>query len=172
MQIVNSLPRLQNIPMPSRRIMIIGIASLSAAVLASLLFNAVSAQALSPVHHAKGTGIASGKVYLSAAGAAAADSAASAPAPMHEITIANNGLVLLRGALVTSISGDSIRMTVPFGGGVFTWLLKTNAGTKFITREGEEETLADIQVGDVITASGKLAGAGSTPVIQVQFVHE
>lgn len=172
MQIVNTFPRLKNISLPSRRIVIIGVASLSAAVLASLFFNAVSAQALSPVHRAKGAGTASNKVYLSAAAAAAASSSTSADTTTREIHIANNGLVLLRGALVTSVSGASIRVKIPFGGKDFTWALQANSATQFITRAGEEEGLADIQVGDIITASGKLAGGGKEPVIIVQFVHE
>ena len=174
MEIINTFSPLQRISMPSRRILITAAASLSAILVTSLFFKAVSAQALSPAHHVTGSASDPQKVYLSAAGAAAAAPAATVatPTPTREIHIANNGLALLRGALVTSVSDDSIRVTVPFGGEDFIWVLQTSSGTKFITRDGEEEGLADIQAGDSITATGKLAGGGKEPIVIAQFVHE
>jgi hypothetical protein len=109
-------------------------------------------------------------VYLGGHGAVAATSTQSIPT--HEMNIANNGLVLLRGAHVDSISGSELHVSMSWGGSNFSWKIETNANTKFLTSIGQNATLADIQDGDFLTITGKLAGSGSDPTIQAEFVHE
>ena len=111
-----------------------------------------------------------GKTYLSAAEAAAATS--EEEPPMLEVHIANNGLVLLRGAHVISRSGSLIRVKMAWGSSDFVWAIQTGPGTKFFTAEGEKGALMDISIGDSITATGKIVRSGNEPMIDAEFVRE
>ena len=113
----------------------------------------------------------SGTVYLSPRDAAAAASAAKQQ-PLSEMNIANNGLVLLRGARVTDITGSTFTVTMVWGGTDFTWRVHTLYNTKFFNTKGEKGGVADIKVGDVITVSGGLSGNAAQPAVEAVFVRE
>ena len=91
---------------------------------------------------------------------------------MREIHIANNGLVLLRGARVLSVSGTTIRIGIEWDSSDFTWQVNTGYNTKFFSSNGEKETFTDIAAGDSITVTGHLSGAGGNPAVDAQFVRE
>ncbi|HWP61263.1 MAG TPA: hypothetical protein VN495_01535 [Candidatus Paceibacterota bacterium] len=117
-------------------------------------------------------GARSGTVYLSPEATAAAAAAAPQSTPPSEMHIANNGLVLLRGARVSSISGSALEVVVTFGGAPFTWEVETNAATAFETQSGEKGAQADIHVGDFVTITGMLAGVGTLSHVSATFIHE
>lgn len=152
----------------SRKIVIAVILSIASLIFTGLFLYQAHAQSVpSP------SNMDSGTVYLSAQAAAEASSTpVSTVAPMLEIHIANNGLVLLRGARVISISGSSIRVDMKWGSADFTWVIQTNSNTKFITSTGEKETLAKISVGDIVTVTGMLIGGGTESTIDAEFVRE
>ena len=157
----------------SRRIFIIAAASI-----ASLLWFGVSlylADAQSSVRDSDESAtreVSSGTMYLY--GKKTAKPAASLPQkkPTLEIHVANNGLALLRGARVVSLSGDTIRVITAWNSVYFTWEIQTRLFTKFITSEGQKETLADVRVGDIVTITGNLVKGGAEPIIDAEFARK
>lgn len=91
---------------------------------------------------------------------------------MLEIHIANNGLTLLRGAQVIALSRDTIRVITKWDSADFTWEIQTRFYTKFLTSKGDEETLADIRVGDILTVTGILIKGGADPILIAKFLRE
>lgn len=130
---------------------------------------------LQSARHAFASGVAqiahpADVVYLSAKAAAAAS--ASEKAPMQEVHIANNGLTLLRGARVVSISGSVIRVSMIWGSSSFIWQVRTDSNTKFEMSTGESSTFANVQVGDAVTVTGMLSNSGAEPSISAQYVRD
>lgn len=135
-----------------------------------LLFFNINDKALSRARSDKAS-------FVSSVGATASDSPAtgatsSANAPMLEMHIANNGLVLLRGAQVLSIEGKRIRIGQNWGGQRFMWTVQTEKYTKIFSQKGEKAELSDITAGDIIKVTGKLIGGGSEPIINADFIRE
>src|SRR3989344_9568304 len=126
--------------------------------------------------HAGTVGIAQqiekGVVYPSTSSKAPALIPAPVRAPMKELHIANNGLVLLRGARVLDISGDSMRVAIPWSSGMLSWTVNIEGRTQFLTADGEKGARADIQTGDTVTVSGMLDAGGTNPSIVAQYVRE
>lgn len=91
---------------------------------------------------------------------------------MLEVHIANNGLMLLRGARVLSISGSTIHVGMSWGSSDFTWAVETNYNTTFLTSKGEKEALGNVGVGDTVTVTGQLSGSGTEPTIDADVVRE
>lgn len=158
----------------SRRIRVVGVVSLGALVVAGLFLYQVQAQVMAPLSARNNiTSSPTGKVYLSAQVAAAGAAAAPAPkTPTIEVNIANNGLVLLRGARVTDITGTVIQVDMKWGANDFAWTVNTRSNTKFINSKGENQTLNDIQVGDYVIVTGMLARGADQPTIEADFVRE
>ena len=114
----------------------------------------------------------SGKVYLGAEAAAAASSVPEAKhAPILEMHIANNGLVLLEGARVISLSGARIRVEMKWSSGTFAWVAQTNSKTKFFASNGERSALSDIRVGDTLTVTGMLTDGSPERTLNATFVR-
>jgi hypothetical protein len=90
----------------------------------------------------------------------------------QEMHIANNGLVLLRGATVESNENGVLRITMSWGGADFTWSLDTDAKTEYYRSNGELGTLADIQPGQVVTVTGMLTKGGALSTVQAEYIHE
>lgn len=93
-------------------------------------------------------------------------------APMLEVHIANNGLVLLRGARVIALSGNIIRVGMTWGTSDVTWSAATHYNTRFLTSDGQKETLGDIKVGDFVTVTGQLIASGKEPTVDTDYVRE
>ncbi len=91
---------------------------------------------------------------------------------VHDMTIANDGLVLLRGARVVSMSESIMTVAVNYGATAFTWILDTGPDTKYPLTDGSYGSFDSVQVGDDIIATGKLIGTGSEPRIEAQFIRE
>ncbi len=95
---------------------------------------------------------------------------AATVAPLPEMHIANNGLVLLRGAQVVSVSGDMIKVRMAWNSVYFTWAVQTGQSTQYFSSTGEKETSPAIQAGDVLTATGMLVQNGPQPTITAEFI--
>lgn len=108
----------------------------------------------------------------SAAAAFASGASTTSIAPVREIHIADDGLVLLRGAAVASIGSGIIRCSVAFNGSPFMMAIKTDASTKFFTRFGEKATIDQMINGSFIEVTGMLVQGGSEPTIDAQFVRQ
>ena len=91
---------------------------------------------------------------------------------VREVHVANNGLVLLRGARVLSISGLYMRVAMVWGVMDFTWMVLTDEKTKFLTREGLERSPEEIRVGDIVTVTGTLGKKGSKPTIHAKVIRD
>lgn len=156
--------------MPSNRIIAFAAVSAVSVLLSGLFLYQVHAQ---PLTAQSGGGVPAGTADLSAQAAGTGSSpVATGSAPMVEMHIANNGLVLLRGARVVSISGGTVHVEMAFGGADFTWALSTNSNTQFFSSQGGKEAFTDVREGDIVTATGMLAGGGTEPVVDTQFVRE
>ncbi len=156
----------------SRRIFIAAAISTSALFLAGLFLYTANAQSFIRENSLSAAGsVSSGTVYLSASGQPAAVTSTK-KAPMLEVHIANNGLMLLRGATVISNSRGTIRVGMVWGSADFTWTVTTDFGTKYLTSKGEKETLEDIKVGDIVTITGMLIESGAEPTINAEHVRE
>ncbi len=171
---------LKGLPLPqrssafSRKVLIVIGISTASLLFASLFLLRVHAQ-LAPVafNASSGSDVPSHTVFLSAAGAAAAEKDThSISAPLQELHIAANGLVLLRGATVVSVSNHTIRASLTWGPDDFVWLVQTDYSTKFIDPKGERGSLSDIRPGASITVTGMLTGGGTEPTINANFVRE
>ena len=91
---------------------------------------------------------------------------------MHEITIANNGLIVVQGAEVVSVSekGD-IYTTINWNGVDFKWLVQQDKLTKIFDSNGKKSVLQDIQAGSVVIVTGKLVGSDTQPIIEAEFIR-
>lgn len=87
------------------------------------------------------------------------------------INIANNGLVFVRGARITAISGDAITTSMSWGSASFSWVIKTSGSTKFINQQGQKQTISNLKVGDAVTVTGKLVGDSGQFTINAEFVR-
>ena len=157
----------------SRKMFIIGSVSVTALLVASTLFYEVYAQVSSGVQSpSAASSLSSGTVYLAPSAKAAAQASPSAASPVLEMHIANNGLVLLRGARVLSVSGSVITVEMVWGTNTFTWNVGTTYNTEFFTSTGEKETLSNIQAGDTVTVTGMLSGSGTGQSLSAEYVRE
>ncbi|RJQ35399.1 hypothetical protein C4556_00350 [Candidatus Parcubacteria bacterium] len=157
----------------SHRIIVVAAVSIVSLLLSGLLLYVVYAQTSSREQDANNTGnVSSGTVHLSGSGQAAEVAIPPRKAPMLEVHIANNGLMLLRGARVISTSDNTIRVGMAWGLADFTWTVNKNSGTKFFTSKGEKGTSAEIRVGDIVTVTGMLVESGIEPTIDATFVSE
>ena len=159
---------------PSRTLLIAASVSIAVVIFAGLFFYHARAQfATSRPSGGAVMEPSSGKVYLSSQAAAAASAVATdRRPPTLEMHIANNGLVLLEGARVTSLSGSRLRVEMAWGSGAFSWVVKTNSRTKFFAPNGEKIALEDIRVGDTLTVTGMLTEGGTEPTMDAAFVRE
>ncbi|MBP7805219.1 MAG: hypothetical protein KA052_03320 [Candidatus Pacebacteria bacterium] len=78
-----------------------------------------------------------------------------------EVHISDKGAVLVRGAKVTAINGAVISATTAWNNSNISWMVATDANTKFSNRLGGANNLSGIAVGNVISFSGSLASSAS-----------
>ena len=151
---------------------------IAAAAVASLVFGVLVAYGMprqevssaGAVQSAQSAG--KGVVYLSPSEKAAALAVAPERAPMMEFHIANNGLALLRGARVVSVSGNIIRVAMEWGSTSFTWSVITQYNTQYLNAKGEKAALSDIQAGDILTVTGTLNTGGTENEVLAQYIRE
>ena len=88
---------------------------------------------------------------------------------MKEFHIANNGMVLIRGARVLSVSEDTIRVGISWGTSDFIWNVIMDPATKFVSEDGLTTTLESVQYGDTVTVTGMLSETNTT--VAADFVR-
>lgn len=79
-----------------------------------------------------------------------------------EVHINDSGKVLVRGAKVTAVSGNSISADTTFGGSTLSWVVDATETQKVVRRYGGSSSIAEIQIGDFISFTGNLTGTGTT----------
>ncbi len=157
----------------SRKLFISAGVLLVALVLAGLFVYEVYAQPLPRTHTASAVAATpAGTVYLSPEARAAAQAGAAVKEPTREVHIANNGLILLRGARVLSISDNTIHVGMTLGASDFTWAAVTKYNSSFWKPDGTKGSISDINVGDIVTITGTLTGSGTEPAIDTEYVRE
>ena len=87
-----------------------------------------------------------------------------------EVSIADNGRVIVRGAEVTSVSGGTIRAETEWGATSLQWTVNTDAGTDFVTKSGSGSELDDIAVGQYVSFSGMIDGSGTALTVDADTV--
>lgn len=87
-----------------------------------------------------------------------------------EVAITHNGDVLVRGAKVTAVSGNTISATTLWGATTLSWSVVTDTGTMFSNRSGNT-TIADIAVGDTVSFAGKW-NAGTSLSVHARAVKD
>jgi Domain of unknown function (DUF5666) len=80
------------------------------------------------------------------------------------IEIKQDGTVQIRGAKVTSVSGNAITITETLGASVLTWTVTTDTATKLESKNGKVLTIADFAAGDVVTVKGKMQSGSALAV--------
>ena len=83
-----------------------------------------------------------------------------------------SGHVLVRGATVTGVSGNTVTATTLWNSTTLTWTVLTASSTEVLGKNGDDKrnalTLADIKVGDTVNFQGTLsAGTGLTVTARV-----
>jgi len=73
-----------------------------------------------------------------------------------EVAISDNGRVIVRGAEVTEVSGDTIRAKTEWGATELSWRIDTNNDTAFVEKSGSGSELSDISAGDYVSFSGEI----------------
>lgn len=164
-----SIRNMMPLPLFSQRTYLIAAISIvSVALLGILLY-----QTRTPLARALGNNAAvsasPNTVYLS--GNPAATSTAE-ERPAQEVHIANNGLVLLRGARVLSLSGSTIEIGMTWGSSEFKWSVVTDFSTKFLDTQGEKMSVTNIHIGDSITVTGNITQSGIRPIIDATIVRK
>jgi len=109
-------------------------------------------------------------VYLSEN--AASSAAATVSTASLELHIANNGLTLVRGARITSLSGGSIGLLISWSGAELRWSAHTAYGTEILDNTGNKATFGSLHVGDIVTVTGQLDQGGGTPSITAQYIRD
>ena len=91
--------------------------------------------------------------------------------PGPSINVQENGHILVRGAKVTGISGDTINVSLSWG--VLTWNMqvKTDSSTHFVQRNGGNGSLAIIEVGHIISFQGMVDATSATPLVNARVVR-
>lgn len=87
-----------------------------------------------------------------------------------EVSIADSGRVIVRGAEVTAVSDNTIRAETEWGATSLQWTINTDAGTDFVTKHGSGSDLDDIAVGQYVSFSGVIDGSGSALTVDADAV--
>ncbi len=89
---------------------------------------------------------------------------------MLEVHVTDRGNVLVRGAKVTAISGNTISAATTWGSASMTWNIVTDSNTEFV-RRGGKSSISEISVGDLVSFQGMLqTGVASPLTVQAKIV--
>lgn len=72
------------------------------------------------------------------------------------VSIHNDGAVLVRGATVTSLSGDVIVARTSWGDTDISWEIDTDGATEFYSKGGADSSFDNVDEGDMVSFSGSL----------------
>lgn len=90
-----------------------------------------------------------------------------------EVHITERGNVLVRGAKVTAISGNTISASTAWGGASMAWNVVTDGNTQFIRRAGGKSSISEISVGDFVSFQGALQTSVTSPfTVQAKIVRD
>jgi hypothetical protein len=87
------------------------------------------------------------------------------------VEINKQGVVALRSAKVTAVSGNTITVTETLGAVVLTWTVTTDAATLLQAKNGATITMANIVVGDIVTIKGVFQ-SGNTLSVKATLVRD
>lgn len=88
-----------------------------------------------------------------------------------ETVINKDGTVVLRGATVNSISGNTIYLNSTLGVAVLNWTGTVDSNSKYETKNGRAMNLGDISVGDKVTVKGVFV-SGSALSMRINLVRD
>lgn len=100
--------------------------------------------------------------------------ASSANSGTHTAVMVNinpAGRVLVRGAVVTGVSGSTISANTAWGSEVLSWSVSVASSTKLVGNRGAA-ALADIKTGDTLAFSGPLDATAGNLTVNAQVVRD
>lgn len=95
---------------------------------------------------------------------------------LPSLQINHSGKIVLSGAEVTAVSGDTITSVIRLKNATTTATIKTNASTTVQVKGGKESntslySTASVKVGDIINISGIFTGFGSSLNLTAEKIH-
>lgn len=88
-----------------------------------------------------------------------------------QLSVASSGQVIVKDAIVNSVSADTIRATSAWGALSIEWLITTTGSTRFQpSASSSEVALGDIKPGDTISFSGNIDSSASRPTVIASVV--
>lgn len=81
-----------------------------------------------------------------------------------EVSIKDNGQVLVRGAKVTAVTGNMISATTAWGVMNLNWNVNVLSSTNIVRKFGSVSPLAEIKVGDMVSFTGTVASGTSSAI--------
>ncbi len=88
------------------------------------------------------------------------------------ITIAPTGQVIVKGARVTSVSGNSIHAEAEWGAAQIAFVVQTTGSTRFMPDLGSSEALRAIKKGHTISFTGTLSGTIAKPTVVATVLRD
>ncbi len=89
-----------------------------------------------------------------------------------EVHINDNGTVLVRGAKVTAVSGNTLNANTAWGAASLSWTVNTDNGTKFVRKSNGASSIGEVSVGDLVSFQGNLVTTGSGLVVNAKTVKD
>ncbi len=88
-----------------------------------------------------------------------------------EVHIGDNGKVLVRGAKVTAISGNTISAFTSWGSVNLNWTVNVMSNSQMVRKFGGNSNLSEIAIGDYLSFQGTLVTTSSSPfVVNASFI--
>ena len=109
--------------------------------------------------------------YAQNASVAAGPVTPAARPAMQEVHVANNGLMLVRGAHVVAVSGTMMSIVLEWGSAHLTWTVRATSDTKYFGPTGIRGSADDVQAGDIVSVTGMLSASDPNPSIVAEFVR-
>lgn len=90
---------------------------------------------------------------------------------MTQISV-QNGVTMVRGATVISVSGYVITARTSWGSASIDWTIQTTGSTRFSPNLGSADSIKAIKPGDVIGFSGEVDTSKSTLTVDARFLQD
>ncbi len=82
-----------------------------------------------------------------------------------EVHILDNGKVLVRGAKISSISGNTVNAYTAWGSINLNWQVNVLSNAKMVRKYGGNGSISEMSVGDIISFQGDLVSTSGSPII-------
>ncbi len=89
-----------------------------------------------------------------------------------QVSIASSGQVIVKGAIVTSVSGNTITAKAMWGSMSLTWTISTDGSTHFVPDAVSTAALRAIKIGDTIAFSGDIDASAYSPTVIASSVKD